>query len=607
MCRTLLAVFAVALICMFMAGASADQLDVPLDIRHAVLVAALSDELGMDADGRSTLRQDGCNQTILSDLQIESRDEGLVASLNARTRVGTETFGRCVGPGEWHGRLLVTLVPAVSEGGLAVVFQPESTELRRPDGSESLFTRAAGFLADTLVVPRLQRLHVDLRGPLDSLDRLLGDLTARNGDGGLVSRARLADVAVTGSGVRAMLRLQVEPPSAPMTEPPLDDREYADWQRLEDELDGFLTVIVLYLAGRVDDPALQRDLLAVLLDSRHAISEALTTDVADDEPDPVRHLFMDSWDRLRPHVQTMHEADLLPNGDWRVAGFVAGGDAIRALDALGPEYGLEITRDGLRRLARLLLADEAPDRFTPLPLDIDPGLRRLFPPLREVTPDQGRAAFGFRPVLIRAARADDRLSPAEALRGRVPQLSDLDDYLELVSLLLAAEAQRRKGGGSRLPPVFRHMIDPMIRATAWKESCWRQYVGSPGNPRVITSPAGALGMMQINARVWRGLYDVDRLADDVAYNLAAGADILDYYFVDYALRREEHLQPGGINNLVRATYAAYNGGPGHLNRYRRDQVSASLRAIDRDFWHHYEVMRRDKWPDVASCYAVPGT
>lgn len=99
-------------------------------------------------------------------------------------------------------------------------------------------------------------------------------------------------------------------------------------------------------------------------------------------------------------------------------------------------------------------------------------------------------------------------------------------------------------------------------------------------------------------------YDVDRLANDVAYNVSAGADILDYYFVDYALRREEQRQPGGMSNLVRATYAAYNGGPGHLTRYRLEETSGRLRAIDRDFWHHYETMRRDKWPDVASCYPV---
>ncbi len=593
-------------LCLPLPGAMAsaeETLTVPLSLSPPMLEKLLAQDLGMDDSGLVTLRQDGCNWARLSDMQLETEQGQLRASFATRARLGTEAFGRCIGTGEWHGRLQLDLEPEVADGGLAVAFRPRRSELRRPDGTDSLLTRTASYLMDSLVVPRLGELRVDLRRSLDALDRLLADLSAGVDQESLVDRARLAEVHVGDDALEAALALRVRPPPESVVEPPLDQEELADWQRLEDELDGFLTFVVLYFVSFVDQPAMQRDLFAVLLDSRHAIAEALVSDQDPATRDPVRNLFVDSWDRLRPHLLDMEDAGLLPADELRIAAFIAGSDAIRALDALGPEYGLEITRDGLRRLARLLLADEAPARFTPLPLEVDPRLRRLFPPLRDA-PFADESAWTWRRIhLLRTAVAADG-SVAEALQGRVAQLSELDEYLGLVAALLGGEAQRRKGGGSRIPPVFRHMIDPMIRATAWKESCWRQFIGSPDNPRVITSPVGALGMMQINARVWRGLYDVDRLASDVAYNVSAGADILDYYFVDYALRREEHRQPGGITNLVRATYAAYNGGPGHLSRYRREDTSSRLRAIDRDFWHHYETMRRDKWPDVASCYTV---
>lgn len=580
-----------------------ETLTVPLHLSPPMLQTLLALDLGMDADGVVNLRQDGCNWARLSDMQLETEQGRLQASFATRARLGTEAFGRCIGTGEWHGRILVDLEPEIADAGLAVAFRPRRTELRRPDGTDSLLTRTASFLVDSLVVPRLGELRIDLRRSLDSLDRLLADLSAGVDQESLVDRARLAEVHVGDDALEAALALRVRPPPDSIAEPPLDEQELAEWQRLEDELDGFLTFVVLYFVSFVDQPAMQRDLFAVLLDSRYAIAEALVSERDPAERDPVRNLFVDSWDRLRPHLLDMEEAGLLPDDELRIAAFIAGSDAIRALDALGPEYGFEITRDGLRRLARLLLADEAPARFTPLPLEVDPRLRRLFPPLRDA-PSADESAWRWPRInLLRTATAADG-SVAEALQGRVAQLSELDEYLSLVSALLDGEAQRRKGGGSRIPPVFRHMIDPMIRATAWKESCWRQYTGSPDNPRVMTSSVGALGMMQIHARVWRGLYDVDRLANDVAYNVSAGADILDYYFVDYALRREEHLQPGGMTNLVRATYAAYNGGPGHLGRYRREETAASLRAIDRDFWQHYQVMRRDRWPDVASCYPV---
>ena len=305
--------------------------------------------------------------------------------------------------------------------------------------------------------------------------------------------------------------------------------------------------------------------------------------------------------------ETLDHDDLIPEArGLELAAFIAGGDALRALDALGPEYGVEISRDGLRRLARLLLRDQAPVAFTPLPLEVDPALRELFQPRRspvweERSSGPGTFLLGW---LIAAAQAEP--SPADTLRGVVPRLETLDDYLETVSLLLGQEARARLGAESRVPPVFRHLIDPLVRATAWKESCWRQYTGPSSNPRVLTSSVGAVGMMQIHTRVWRGVYDTERLADDVQYNVRAGIEILEYYLVDYAIRREEHRQPGGLDNLVRATYAAYNGGPSHLTRYRRDDVATSLRIIDREFWRHYQIMRETRWPDVGSCYPVGG-
>jgi soluble lytic murein transglycosylase-like protein len=113
-------------------------------------------------------------------------------------------------------------------------------------------------------------------------------------------------------------------------------------------------------------------------------------------------------------------------------------------------------------------------------------------------------------------------------------------------------------------------------------------------------------MMQINGRVWRKVYDLDRLVDEVDYNVNAGIDILTHYMLDYAIRKGEHEQPGGADNLVKATYAAYNGGPGQLARYRREDTSAQLKAIDNAFWQHYTTIKDHKWPDISSCYSVGG-
>ena len=111
-------------------------------------------------------------------------------------------------------------------------------------------------------------------------------------------------------------------------------------------------------------------------------------------------------------------------------------------------------------------------------------------------------------------------------------------------------------------------------------------------------------MMQIVGRVWRGVYDVERLDSEVDYNVGAGIEILEHYLVDHAIRRGEHTHSDGKDNLVRATYAAYNGGPSHLSRYRRDETPARLRAIDNAFWRDFQKMRNEPWPEISDCYAM---
>jgi hypothetical protein len=42
----------------------------------------------------------------------------------------------------------------------------------------------------------------------------------------------------------------------------------------------------------------------------------------------------------------------------------------------------------------------------------------------------------------------------------------------------------------------------------------------------LLSKSGDIGIMQVNRRVWRGLFDLTKLEWDVAYNAGAGAEIL---------------------------------------------------------------------------------
>lgn len=605
--------------CLFLAVAlpsagRADMVEVPLLVETRFVAAAVEQALELDETGRGQIRSDACNRVELSDLVLATPDVELLASVAVRAVTGVQAMGRCRGPSPWHGRMVVALQPAVEAGGRAVTFTPARAELVRPDGSPGLLSRPTRALAENLVLPRMGRARLDLGESLATIDGLLASSIAP-GSRAFTEGARIHELAVVDAGLALSLGLAVDmaPDVAAAVEPPLVEAELAQWQRLEDELDGFLTTVISALAAPPASADLRLELLAVLLDARHAIAEAFSEEQNSDrhteddfDVDPVRRIFLESWDRLRPWLADLDGSDVTGlESDLRLAAFMAGGDALRALDALGPAFRLEISSAGLRRLARLLLAEDTPERFTPLPLDVDPAFRSLFNLDSPAPPGPQGLLWNMLDALVPVAVARE-VSPAEALRGVVPRLATLDDYLRLVARLLQQQTGAHLSGGSRFPARLEARVSPLVWATAWKESCWRQFIGSSQNPRVLTSPVGALGMMQINGRVWRGTYDLKRLAEEVDYNVAAGTKILEHYLVDYAIRRGEHNLPGGDDNLIRATYAAYNGGPSHLGRYRRDETPARLRAIDNEFWRHYQIMKAKQWPDVSSCFAVGG-
>ncbi|HRQ64342.1 MAG TPA: hypothetical protein PKZ76_05650, partial [Xanthomonadaceae bacterium] len=428
------------------ADSGSQRLDVPFEIDPGTLRAVVAVALDLDADGRGHLRQDPCNWMDVDALALSGAGDALLVEFDLRASTGAQAFGICIGPGTWRGRMRVTLAPTVDADGLAVLLTPRSAELRRPDGSTGLLTRPARMLADVLILPALGRARLDLAAPLAEIDHLLHGVLGWEPPTPqmLASRSRIVALAMRGDAMNLTLGFDVPPAQrVAEVEPPLDPHERVAWARLEDELDGFLTHVIAALAERAEDPALRIELLGVLLDARHAIAEALAEETSRLD-DPVRRLFVESWDRLRPLAASLideqHGNDL---SALQLAGFLAGGDALRALDALGPEYGVEISREGLRRLARMLLAEQAPATFTPLPLELDLKLRELFrlwPP--EAPP--GPPAASWLDYLIRPVHASVP-DPGEALHQRVPVLHELDDYLGLVADLLAAVTVDRLG------------------------------------------------------------------------------------------------------------------------------------------------------------------
>lgn len=137
----------------------------------------------------------------------------------------------------------------------------------------------------------------------------------------------------------------------------------------------------------------------------------------------------------------------------------------------------------------------------------------------------------------------------------------------------------------------------LLKAAAWQESCWRQYVMKHGRIWFLESKSGDIGLMQINKYVWRGFYSLPRLRWDIVYNLSTGSQILHRFLAGAS----EHLHSNDPAVLARAAYAAYNGGPGAYDRWRQPHEPRLLREIDVAFWLKYQAVTAGQPFDILTC------
>ena len=192
-------------------------------------------------------------------------------------------------------------------------------------------------------------------------------------------------------------------------------------------------------------------------------------------------------------------------------------------------------------------------------------------------------------------------SVAHVLRRAVVNATNAERYRNDMGQLLDLSTKRQLSidqVDARFQPVYKNLV----LSAAWQESCWRQFILVDGHVRWLESSTGDIGLMQVNKRVWRGFYNIDRLKWDVLYNAGAGVEILSR-MMEYAVRSGGRDPKGAA--LARSAYAGYNGGPAALHRWTRHEP-AEQRAIDNAFWQKYQVVQHGESIDIMSCVETWG-
>lgn len=599
--------------------ATAAEITLPLRIPVAILQQSLRDTLDMQHTGPTEIfRQGDCRYVQIEDLQLVPAAQQLQMTARSTLKFGPEWFGDCYGAIDWRGQARFTLEPYLSPEPL-LRYRLRDTHLVDEQGHTSLAADLVFKLLARIMQPRLEAFQIDLRPPRSEVATVLHDFVpaAQVAEvDRILASARAGSLVIEGDEVQVALvfevpehylaQAQAAAPSA-ADAAPLTAEELAAFEATAQAWDAFLVYIIRSLGLDIDDPGVRIRLLEILLDSRYQVAGILSGEIGAVDGDPTRELFAATWNDLHALIDEAGRRGLLRGRLLAYLSFLSAGDALFFLDNMAPGLGLEISEEGLRRLARALRPADPND---PLRFDwsVDPFLQELFDlDLPKPVASPASSAYPrWLDFLIPTARAEaavDTLAQLSArLAGWVPAGEELDTYQALTAELLDGVREREAGRADLAEQeavAFRHMVP----ATALIESCWRQFVRSGDSVTHIRSPSGSIGLMQINPQVWRGIFDVERLKRDAGYNAYAGTRILLRYLRLHARPIAE--RTGVPEDLARASYAAYNAGPRAAGRILRPERAARIRQIDDKFWTIYRNLEAGGSVDLRACTVTP--
>ncbi|MFT6925312.1 MAG: hypothetical protein ACJAZP_000892 [Psychromonas sp.] len=580
----------------FISPVFAETVRVPIKLDYPVLRQLMLSQLFKSPDKKVEILDDaaGCSTVFLSDPRLREDQNKLRITTHVKAKIAAPAFGKCTQLFNWEGDARFITEPVIQPDGRSIRMKILSSHLYNVQGQ--LITGQIWTLASGQLLSFMKRYEIDLSPTLNQLHELLPDILDKRSAvqiSKIADSLKLAAISINPDGIDVAVTLKIDRLS--VTQAPVAVLSFEEIKLLEANwqmMDAMLTFAVKRYASTTDQQELRDTLAEIFLDARYDLVEALTMQVTASN-DPVRHWFINSWQKLGPIMRQVSMEN--PGHEVMLISLLAATDVLAALDKLGPSIGLDISANGLRRMGRMLIDQPG---INPLFYDdaVDPELRLLFnlPPTAELNPPSG---FNFSLWPISSAWAE---SSNDRLKLWVPTKDELPEYLPIIRDLLEDSADSTLKDHS-LDASTKKIFQNLVLTTAWQESCWRQYVTENNKIVTISSSTGDTGIMQINERVWRGLYNTQKLRWDIAYNARAGTEILLGYLVKYSLKRGEHKQRGGLDNLARSAYSAYNGGPSKTSRYRDAQAISPHKKIDAAFWKKYQAVKQGNELQVAQC------
>ncbi len=612
--------------------AATETITVPLTLDFPFIRMVLLDQLYTQPGERAVVVDEktdiNCAYIEMQNPEVKSDGSFIVIGSRIKVQGGVPFIGDCKLV-NWEGYIETTQRVLLDEKTYQLKLETVDSHVYKTNRQPIVIATKVWDLIKMHVHPYFSKMSINLAFPVDEMRTML-PLFFTDDDRmraeAWMKTLNLGDVRVEKDAIRLDLAMTVEttPPAAedPASEMTADEIERIS--TLWETWDAFLVFQLETLLGETLTDEERRCLFEALIETRYGFVRAMSEKKTG--PDLVRQQFVWTWQQLASTLRT-HLVKKTGHGDLiKYLAFFTASDVLAALDKLGPSLNLEISRDGLLRLAKLLSTQNVSLAYVPA---VDGNLRELLgfgPPLNETGPSYKELEIPFpeEEKGIEEEKSPDiteevlsrlidliLISPAYAAESTPTNLEELKEwivtkenigpYLDKVRQVLEKTADEALVK-SKLDPSYQPLYRLMLMATAWQESCWRQIIKSGGNIQPLFSyTQSSVGLMQINERVWRGIYKTESLRWNIAYNAQAGAEIIGHYLKDYALKKMDPANPLDQDTLGRAVYAIYNGGPAQFQQFLKRSKSNAFYDSDKLFWEKYSMAKAGEFDKVSIC------
>ena len=570
---------------------------------------------------------DGCRKITISEPNIKEKNALILFETKVHVAAGTSILNNCVVPIEWEGYLALVQKP-ILDNKWNMSFQTVDSTLYDKQHKSTKMTGVVWDLAKAHVYEYLEDIAINLAPPILEFKSVLVELFPIDLRANVKRMIKsMAPGNINPEPAALQIGILTEVPEALYVgtdiERELSTKELEVFLDTWEAWDSFLVLMMTSLAN---EPLSQLDrqiLLDTLLDTRHQFVACLSNENV--EKDFVRDQFISTWENLSPIFRNQLGDDPSQSLFGYLAFFTAS-DALSALDKISPTMGIEISRNGLIRLARLLAEDES------LTLDyhmgVDSELRKVLglgaPPMvsRPVTHMEALEIGEDEIEIIedndsnlkklmmlftcKSAWANQDTSTI-TFKDIIPWVfskKNIETYVARIKKLLE-ETSDSKLNDSEIENRYHDLYRLIVLSTAWQESCFRQFrVRKKKVTYLLSYNRTSVGLMQVNERVWRGMYNRQHLRWDIQYNAAAGCEIIEIYMRKYTIdrmkKRKLDIKPGD-DTLARIVYAMYNGGPGQFDKILKRNKDGAFYSSDKLYFEKYSWVKNNQWENITKC------